>query len=210
LIVAGGALGAGLLAFGGLVTFCNQAPPVHRVSASCGKERNMTKVLVTYASKNGSTGEVAQAIADELCRRGGAADVWRVEDVAARDLPAYGAVIIGSAIRMGSWLPQATRFVEQNRDALSRLPVAYFAVHLLNRDDSKESRQKRCACLDPVRRLLAPQYEGFFAGKIEMRRLTLVDRLMAKAAKAVDGDYRDWAAIRGWAGQIAQQEGMPA
>mgnify|MGYP000427087161 CR=1 FL=1 len=56
-----------------------------------------------------SDAEVAQAIAQEIAAQGRAADVRRVEDDP--DSSAYGAVVVGSAVRFGKWLPKATKFV---------------------------------------------------------------------------------------------------
>lgn len=160
----------------------------------------MEKVLVAYASRCGSTAEVAQAVADQLCRRGATVDVRTIEDV--QDLTGYDAVVVGSAIRMGKWLPAAMNFVERNRPTLQAKQTAFYTVHLLNVDDSEASRQARAAYVAPVHALLTPQYEAFFAGKMEMGKLSLVDRLVAKMVKAKDEDKRDWPAIQAWGDQL--------
>ncbi len=158
------------------------------------------KILVTYASRYGSTAEVAQAIAAQLCARGEDVDVRSVTDVT--DVSPYRAVVVGSAVRMGQWLAPAVKFVKAHRDALSQVPLASFTVHMLAVDDSEASRQKRAAYLAPVRAILAPRHEAFFTGKIDSRQFTLLDRLMTKATGSVDGDQRNWQAIRSWADQI--------
>lgn len=158
------------------------------------------KVLVAYASKYGSTGEVAQAIADQLCKRGVSADVRPVDEVT--DLLPYGAFIVGSAIRMGRWLQSAVNFVETHADTLRQTPTSFFTVHMLNRDDSEESRQARAAYMEPVHAVMMPQSEAFFAGKIAVKDLTFLDRLIARMVKAEDADDRDWQAIAAWADQI--------
>jgi menaquinone-dependent protoporphyrinogen oxidase len=198
--LAGAGLGGCALVCGGGLALFNQTPSVNKVQASCGKGATMQRVLVTYATRYGSTGDVAQAIAAQLCERGLAADLQHVDAV--KDLSPYAAVVIGSGIRMGACLPPAVKFVEAHRDALSRVPVAFFAVHMENRGESEESRQKRLAYLDAIRKVITPQYEGFFAGKIEIGRMALGDKLMSKMMGAKDEDLRDWAAIRGWAAEI--------
>ena len=160
----------------------------------------MRKILVTYASKYGSTGEVAQAIADQLCLRSAAADVRRVEEVT--DASGYDAVVVGSAVRMGRWLTPAVEFVEKNAAALQKAPTAFFTVHMLATDDSEASRQQRAAYVAPVHAALTPQHEAFFAGEIDTSRLALGDRLMVKLVRSRTGDYRDWPGIRSWADQL--------
>jgi menaquinone-dependent protoporphyrinogen oxidase len=156
--------------------------------------------LVVYASRCGSTVEVAQAVAEQLCRRGAAADVCAVED--AREIAGYDAVVVGSAIRMGRWLPAAVQFVEQNRAALQQMPTAFFTVHMMNVDDSEESRKARAEYVAPVHALLTPQYEAFFPGKMDLARLGFMDRLIAKMVKSKDEDLRNWTTIRAWGDQL--------
>ncbi len=200
LMMAGGTLGAGVLLCSGVTYVGSQAPAVDFIRSSCGKGDKMKKVLVAYASKYGSTGEVAQAIADQLCLRGAAADVRRVEEVT--DATGYDAVVVGSAVRMARWLPPAVEFVERNAAALQKAPTAFFTVHMLATDDSEASRQQRAAYVEPVHAFLTPQHEAFFVGEIDTGKLALGDRLMVKLVRSQTGDCRDWPSIRSWADQL--------
>ncbi len=155
------------------------------------------KILVTYASNAGSTAEVAQAIGDTLQKHGGTVDVMPTKYV--KSLDGYRAVVVGSAVRMGCWLPEAVKFVEQHRDELSQRPTAFFAVHLMNMGSDETSQKSRLAYLDPVRRLVTPKSEAFFAGVGNWKKVTFFESLLGKAVKAPTGDFRDWTAIRGWA-----------
>jgi menaquinone-dependent protoporphyrinogen oxidase len=93
-----------------------------------GNEAIPKKVLIAYASRAGSTAEVAEAIGQVLRGRGFPADVLPAGQVFG--VSTYRAVIIGSAIRMGRWLPEAARLVERNQAALARIPAAFFSVCL--------------------------------------------------------------------------------
>jgi len=84
------------------------------------------RILVAYASRSGSTSEVAEKIADTLANRRVEVDLMQVKNV--KDLSAYRMVVIGSGVYMGRWFPEAVNFVKKNQSALSRLPVAYFTV----------------------------------------------------------------------------------
>jgi menaquinone-dependent protoporphyrinogen oxidase len=202
---AGGVMAASMLACGGsLALVATPIPALDYGHTNCGKDQEMSKVLVAYASRYGSTAEVAQAIGQELCSRGQAADVRNVEDVA--DLSVYDAVIIGSAIRMGRWLPAASRFVEEQQAKLRSMPTAFFTVHMLATDDSVESQQQRAAYTASERGLVPPALEAFFAGKIDPKQLNFVERMMFKATGSPGGDLRNWQAIRSWAGAVAVQE----
>jgi menaquinone-dependent protoporphyrinogen oxidase len=78
-------------------------------------------VLVAVASRHGATAEIADAIAERLGVRRIGADVCRIEDCAGVD--GYGAVILGSAVYAGSWLPSARQFVEAHAAELAARPV---------------------------------------------------------------------------------------
>jgi menaquinone-dependent protoporphyrinogen oxidase len=159
------------------------------------------KILVTYATLHGSTAEVAEAIAAQLRSRGLAADVMPVTEAAGMNgaLAEYDAVVLGSAIRMGQWLAPARKFVEQHATTLQQKPLALFTVHMLNREENEAAETQRDAYVAPLHALVTPQHEAFFGGRIEFRRFNLFEKLIAKVVKPVEGDARDWDAIRTWA-----------
>jgi menaquinone-dependent protoporphyrinogen oxidase len=160
------------------------------------------KILITYATRAGSTGEVASAIGAELRRRGLEADIQPV--TANPTVGKYEAVILGSAIRMANWLPEIVEFIKTNQSALQSRPVALFTVHILNTGADETSRTARLAYLNTVRPLLNPVDEVFFTGRIDLTTLSFVDRLMVKMVKSPIGDFRDWDEIRAWSSAIFQ------
>ena len=171
---------------------------------SCGENHPQPRrVLVAYASRCGSTGSVAEAIGAVLCGMGATVDVRLVENV--KDLGPYQAVIVGSAIRRGNWLPEATAFVKSNQDTLSRVPIAYFVVCLTMKDDTAENRDKVLAYLDPVRKgapAIIPVAVGLFPGVLDFSKLSFVNQSIFKAKGASEGDYRNLAAEKGWASNV--------
>ncbi len=156
------------------------------------------KILVAYASKCGSTGQVAKTIGQTLANAGATVDVRPLNKVS--DLSAYRAVVLGSAIRRGQWLPEAVKFVEAHQQVLSRVPIAYFTVCMTLSQDTEENRRKVAAYLEPVHQILKPVEEGFFAGKMDYGQLGFVERLMVERVVHVpQGDFRNWTAIQTWA-----------
>lgn len=159
----------------------------------------MRKILVAYASKAGSTSEVAQAIGETLRAQGANVDVLQIKHV--KDVSAYQAVILGSAIRVGQWLPEAVNFVKTHQAELRQRPTAYFLVSGTLKENTPEVTEKVSAALTPVRALLEPTSMGLFAGKMDFSKLSFLDRTIAKAVGSVEGDWRNWDAIRAWAAQ---------
>ncbi len=194
---AGITLGASALACSGLGYAASIPPKIETPELSYAKDNDMNKkILVTYATRAGSSVEVAAAIGESLSQRGFAVDVKPVKEKP--NLANYQAVLMGSAIRMGSWLPEAVDFVKTNQQALNKMPVALFTVHMLNTGEDDASRAARLAYLQTVRLLLNQAEEVYFAGKIDFSRLSFLDRLVAGMVKAVDADHRDWDKIRNW------------
>ncbi|MCA2001034.1 MAG: flavodoxin domain-containing protein [Chloroflexi bacterium] len=201
---AGAALGASALACGGLGYLASLPPEFEIIDSSFGDQDAMNKkILITYATRAGSTVEIAAVVGEVLSKRGFFADVKPVSENPALD--GYHAVVMGSAIRMGSWLPEAANFVRKNQAALNRLPVALFTVHMLNHKDDEASRAARLAYAAPIRDLLPGAKEVFFRGKLDYQTLSFLDRLIAKAVENPEnppGDFRDWDTIRAWAGAL--------
>lgn len=161
----------------------------------------MIRTLITYASKAGSTAETAARMGAVLSKQGITVDVLPVKNVT--DLSPYNAVILGSAIRVGSLLPEAMTFLQQNQQALSKMPFSVFILCMTLEKDTEETRKTVSAYLDPVRAVVKPVNEGLFAGAMIPGKLPLIERLMMKVMKAPSGDFRRWDQIEGWAKQAA-------
>lgn len=161
------------------------------------------RILVTYASRTGTTAGVAEAIGKTLAEGGAQVDVLPMQDV--KDLGAYRAVVAGSAIQRGQWLPEAMQFVQTHRAELAQTPFAAFLVCMtLAMPNADRYRQGVAEWLKPVRALVRPVSEGLFAGALDISKVpSFVDRLKFRLSVAFgawsEGDHRDWNAIRAWA-----------
>ena len=155
------------------------------------------KVLVTYASKCGSTGEVANAIGKTIAQTGAHVEVLPLKKVA--NLSDYQAVFVGSAIRAAKWLREATNFVSENRAILQRVPTAYFTVCMTMVEDTPANQAKAAGFIDPVRAVLTPAAEGYFAGKVDPNTLSFLENTMLRTKNVSQGDFRDWDKITSWA-----------
>lgn len=161
------------------------------------------KILVTYASRAGSTAGVAEAIGKTLAESGAQVDVLAMQAV--KDLTPYGAVVAGSAIQNKQWLPEAMQFMQTHRAALSEKPFAAFLVCMtLAMKNAGQYRRFVADFLDPLRSLVKPVSEGLFAGVLDIRKVPSASdrfkfRLSVLFGVWSEGDHRDWNAIRLWA-----------
>jgi menaquinone-dependent protoporphyrinogen oxidase len=156
-------------------------------------------VLVAYASKHGSTEGIARAIAERLSEAG--IDVMARSVTEVPDAPDVEAVVLGSAVYAGSWRKEATAWAQRNAAALSGRPVWLFSSGPLGVEVDDAEQQPRE--LDELTTLLHPKEHRVFFGALDKAELGFAERMMVKAVKAPEGDFRDWDAIHGWADEIA-------
>jgi menaquinone-dependent protoporphyrinogen oxidase len=155
------------------------------------------KIIVAYASGSGSTAEVAEAIASELRSRDVQVDVLPAKEILT--IEDYGAIILGSSIRVGRWLPDAVNFLEKHAEAMEKVPVAYFTTCITLVEDSEENRQIVEAYMEPILDMVPnvkPVGLGLFAGSLSPSMQAVLP------AGGPYGDFRDWDAIREWARDI--------
>ena len=156
-------------------------------------------ILVAVASKHSSTRGIAEAIGQELRTSGHTVQVRSANEV--EGTGGYDAVILGSAIYMGTWLAEARQFVDKNRASLATMPVWLFSSGPLGQSDPQPHGD-----FAHLRELMdATQARGHrtFVGKLDRSSLGRGERLVAKVVRASEGDFRDWEAIREWAREIA-------
>lgn len=159
-------------------------------------------ILITYATNFGSTQEVAEAIAKIILDDGHDVELLPMSQV--ENLDGYRAILLGSAVNYAKWLPEALEFVQTNQEALNRVPVALFTVHIQNIGGDAQSCQNRHAYLDDVRPLLNPIAEGYFAGKFDRRGAKLLlPKWLSYFIPPID--LRKWKKVHTWAHELSPQ-----
>ena len=181
------------------VSLARPEPPPIDLKAYTYGEDHEKRILIAYASATGSTAEVAAEIGKTISEIG-----YRVEVEPIREKPAlnsFDAVLLGSAVYYSNWLPEAVEFVQVNQEALKRVPVAVFTVHIQNLGDEDPSRRNRLAYLNEIRPLLQPVDEAFFAGRFDRRGAKIMfPGLIARFVPTMD--LRDWEKILSWAQSV--------
>jgi menaquinone-dependent protoporphyrinogen oxidase len=160
------------------------------------------KVLLAYASRAGSTAEVAGRMGNILKGLGFNVDVKSVKEVT--DITGYDSIVIGSAVRMFKLLPETVKFANRFRDELKNKPVAYFIVCLTMYENSEESRAKAQEYLKPLLKTKQPISIGLFGGKMDYSKLSFIWRILFKG-RIPEGDFRNWNLIEEWAKNLGEE-----
>jgi menaquinone-dependent protoporphyrinogen oxidase len=157
------------------------------------------RILVTAATRHGATAEIAEAIAGTLLAAGHDVDVHRPEEVAS--FAEFDAVVLGSAVYYGRWLPAARRFVERLDEELTQRPVWLFSTGPIGDPAKPDGDPAEVAAL--VARTHARGHKTF-AGRLSPSTLSLTERLAIQMVRATPGDFRPWDEIRAWTAEIAE------
>lgn len=160
------------------------------------------RVLVTAASRHGATHEIADAIAAGLARRGVDADARHAEELTSLD--GYDAYVIGSAVYVGRWLDVARELVETHAPELSARPVWLFSSGPLGPPDALKPEGDPVDAAALVEAVGAEDHR-VFAGRLDRKLLGFGEKAVVLAVRAPEGDFRDWEAIDGFAGDVAGQ-----
>jgi len=155
-------------------------------------------VLVAYATKYGSTQEIAEAVTATLRESGLEADIQPMREV--RTIAGYSAVVMGAPLYMFRWHKDALRFLSRHREALMERPVAIFALGPFH-DDEKEWQEVRAQLDKELAKFpwLTPVAIEIFGGKFDPAALRFPLNLMPAFKQMPATDIRDWTAIRAWA-----------
>ena len=160
-------------------------------------------VVVAFSSKHGSTAEIAWRIAGRLRLAGLQSDVFEVSEQP--DPAAYDAVVLGSAVYVGSWRREAARFAREHAPALATRPLWLFSSGPLAETSLEEPKP-----VAELRAELQPRDHRIFQGALVRSRLSLPERLVmaviaSRMKKDLAGDFREWDQIDAWADGIASE-----
>lgn len=157
------------------------------------------RVLVSVASRHGSTAEIADRIGDVLKAAGIDADVRPPDQVAG--VGHYDAVIVGSGVYAGRWLGPAKQLAERESADLKARRVWLFSSGPVG-DPAKPAAEP--VDVDLVRKWTDPVEHRVFPGKLDRQELGFGERAIVLAVHAAEGDFRPWDDVIEWAEGIAR------
>jgi menaquinone-dependent protoporphyrinogen oxidase len=170
----------------------------------------MSRVLVVYASKHGSTAGIAVAIAQALNAHGLRAACLEASQV--KSLAPYDAIVLGSAVYMRRWRPEARRFLRHFASELAQRPFWVFSSGPVGDPaDDNAAWNEPSGTIAKAERLGARGHV-VFGGSVPAVPHGVMQRSMVEHTPEEFRDRRDWDEIRAWADGIAAElrAGMPA
>lgn len=163
----------------------------------------MTRVLVSYATRFGSTREIASAIAHELNTSGFTA---QAAETGSGLIPEeYDAFVIGSPLYGGKWLSNAAVFAFAMAEQMKGKPVALFSVGTLVLNSPERGRTEHSEFIGglvevtQMGQALNVVADVVFSGYFDRSNLPWWLRIIDRFAPTPQGDHRDWPAIQAWA-----------
>ena len=168
----------------------------------------MPRILVTYATRYGSTRDIAECIRNRLTDAGFDADLLQANHEI--DVTKYDALIVGSPLFAGQWLADPALLLIVNKERLNTKPVALFSVGMIDVKHPGQLREQHDTWIEK----LTTQSEisldivatGTFDGAYWRRDFPLwmriVDRIIGVTP---EGDFRNWAKIEEWADTVASR-----
>lgn len=161
---------------------------------------NTKSVLLAYATRFGSTQDVAETIAATLRDAGLEVDSRPMQQVTT--LTHYDAVVLGAAIYNAKWHVEAHQFLSHHQEALAQRPVAIFTLGPLSASEAAKRNSRRQLDMELAHHpWLKPAAVEIFAGKYDPSKpgLNFFERFLPAR------DYRNWDAIHTWANELPAQ-----
>ena len=156
------------------------------------------KVLISAASKHGSTAAIAAVIAGELGAAGIGTDVIPPGKVVS--VAGYDAVVIGSGVYVGKWLDSARGLIEREAAALAARPVWLFSSGPVGDPPLPAAEPDVVSMIEAT----GAREHRVIPGKIDRGQLSVGERAVTRMVRAAEGDFRPWPEIRSWAAEIAR------
>lgn len=181
----------------------------------------MTKVLILFGTRFGSTQEVCERVANILDDKGIQTLTLNLEDStsrAAANLEEFDGLIIASGIRAGKMTKETRNFIDANSDYLKamNMPLGFFVSSGMATTPEKIARFREEYIGEYLDQYdIEPDIYDVFGGVIDLStdsNLGFFAKKMVKEISEQDpkikpnnkNDLRDWEQIRGFAEEYAE------
>ena len=176
----------------------------------------MSRILIAYGTSEGQTARIAERIAAVIREQGHDAVALDLKR-ATPDPAEYDAVIVGASVHRGRHQTQVGEYVRETRDALERLPTAFFSVSLAICEPTVAGRKEAEGYTEEFFRLTRwhPGKVAHFAGALLYTRYGFFTRwIMRRIARGKgspdldtsrDYEYTDWDGVTRFAEEFLER-----
>ena len=161
-------------------------------------------ILVAYATRYGSTKEVAEKIAATLWENGLSVEILPLNNV--KSVEVFSAVVMGAPLQMFRWHKDAISFLNQNQKVLCKIPVAVFALGPFHDEESewvevRKQLDKELANFP----WLSPVSVSIVGAKYDPSVLGFPFNILPAMKQIPAIDIRNWDAVHGWAEGLVEK-----
>lgn len=158
------------------------------------------RILMVVGSRHGATHEIGEVVAEVLGEAGH--DVVELDPDDFPGVAGFDAMVLGSAIYYGRWVPAVRELVERHAGSLAAVPLWVFWSGPLG---SKGVPRGSVEGMDELLERLRPRGFREFDGRIDRGELGMRERAVVSLVGADYGDYRDFDDVRAWAREIVAE-----
>ena len=178
----------------------------------------MSDVLFLYATHDGQTRRICEAMAEEVRSAGGSATLLPLSaPQAVQALSRAPQVVVGASIRYGHLPALLYRFAREQRSVLEARPNTFFCVNLTARKPGKDTPEGSAYMRTFLKKSAwQPKRLAVFAGALRYPRYRWYDRFMIRLIMKMTGGetdtrkevvYTDWSQVASFAREIAHLTG---
>jgi len=156
------------------------------------------KILLAYATMNGSTQEIAEFVANELTHLGQHVELRPCNEI--NDLTGFTGIVLGAPIYMFHLHKDAQRFLQRHLKSLADLPLAVFAGGPYGPNAAQDALEVRKNLDNELAKFvwLKPVSVQLVGGRFDPSRLRFPYNLIPALKQAPASDARAWEEIRAW------------
>ena len=173
----------------------------------------MSKTLVIYGTRFGSTKEIAEFIVKTIQDQNQKADLFDTEKPP-QNIDKYDLVIIGSGIQIGKWTNDVLNFLKKNQKQLKKKKTALFVSCAFAMYPEKQEESTQKFLVDVAEKYgLDPISIGLFGSCLDFTgkkglKYRLMVRMMKEDLEKMGVEYdetyefRDWPKIKRWTEEL--------
>lgn len=174
----------------------------------------MSKIIIIYATVDGQTFKISNAIAEVLRAAQHFVDLVMIDHLNESQVVGYDKIIVASSIRYGKHNAKIIDFIQRNFSLLNAKKTAFVSVNLVARKAEKSSASTNPYVVKFLHKIAwKPSLVAVFAGRIDYKLYSLSDRLLIKLIMLITKgpmrskhpiEYTNWNEVHLFAQRFAQ------